>query len=300
MDGIEATGQIRELEKSRQGENGNLPKIPVICLSANAVQGAKELFLSSGMDGFIAKPIEGPALNKALWQFLPEGKYTFIDTKDEKPAAGKPNPREERIRGELLKIKGLDITQGLHYVADNFGTYLSTLKQLSSGMEKGLAVIRDSLAAGDWRSYAVQVHAYKGIFATIGMEAISGWGKRLEDAAKSEDKSLCFAETENFCSALKEFNADLRNTSLFTEEEEHKTEVSAPDMAAKLTSFAEACDEGSSTRIKEALKELAALSLSGAAPDFEAALAETLNLARSLDYDEAAEKARKLVAQLTG
>jgi HPt (histidine-containing phosphotransfer) domain-containing protein len=249
------------------------------------------------MDGFIAKPSEDPALNKALQQFLPEGKYTLTDTRDEKVAPGKPNKREERILKELVKIKGLNILQGLHYVAENFETYISTLKQLSAGMEKGLAVIRNSLAAGDWQSYAVQVHAYKGIFATIGMETISGWGKNLEEAAKGEDKSACFKETEGFCAALTSFNAALRNTPLF-EEEEGKTETGAPDMAAKLTGLAEACDEGGSARIKAAVKELAALSLSGAAPDFEAALAETLNLARSLDYDEAAEKARELAAQL--
>jgi CheY-like chemotaxis protein/HPt (histidine-containing phosphotransfer) domain-containing protein len=301
MDGIEATRRIRELEKSRQDENGNPPNIPVICLSANAVQGAKELFLASGMDGFIVKPIEGAALNRALRQFLPEGKYTFADIKNEKTAARKPNPQEERILKELVKIKGLDIRQGLHYAAENFETYTSTLKQLSAGMEKGLAVIRDTLSAGDWRSYAVQVHAYKGIFATIGMEALAGWGKRLEDAAKGGDKSLCAAETEDFCSALNAFNAALRQTPLFAEAEgEGKTEIGAQGMAAKLTGFADACDEGGSARIKAAVKELAALSLAGAAPDFEAALAETLNLARSMDYDEAAEKARAIVVQLTG
>jgi CheY-like chemotaxis protein/HPt (histidine-containing phosphotransfer) domain-containing protein len=301
MDGIEATRRIRELEKSRQSDNGKFPKIPVICLSANAVQGAEELFLSSGMDGFISKPIEAPALNRTLQQFLPPGKYTFTDAKNDKPGAVKPDSREEGIWGELAKIKGLDMLRGLHYVADDFEIYLSTLKQLSAGMEKGIAVLRDSLAAGDLQAYAVQAHAYKGIFATIGMETISGWGKKLEDAAKGGDTATCLADTEGFCSALKEFDAALRNTSLFVEKQgEDKTEIGAQDMTAKLADLAEACDEGGATRINAAVKELSTLGLSGAAPDFESALAETLDLARSLDYDEAAEAARKLAAQLAG
>jgi CheY-like chemotaxis protein/HPt (histidine-containing phosphotransfer) domain-containing protein len=307
MDGIETTRRIRELEKSRRGGNGNipngkLPKIPVICLSANAVQGAKELFLSFGMDGFIAKPIEGPALNKTLRQFLPKEKYTLTDAdaRAGEAAAGKPNKREERLLLELAKIPGLDIRRGLRYAAENPAIYLSTLKQLSEGMEKGLALIRGSLAAGDWRAYAVRVHAYKGVFATVGVEAISGWGEKLEDAAKGEDKSLCFAETEGFCSALAEFKAALRGTSLFAEAEEGKAEIGVPDMAAKLNAFAAACDEGGSSRVGAALKGLAGLRLSGATPVFEAALEETLNLARSLDYDEAAEKAREIVDQLIG
>jgi signal transduction histidine kinase/DNA-binding response OmpR family regulator/HPt (histidine-containing phosphotransfer) domain-containing protein len=300
MDGIETTRRIRELEKSRRDEKGNPPNIPVVCLSANAVQGAKELFLSSGMDGFIAKPIEAAALNRTLRQFLPEGTYTFVDIKADKTAAAAPNPREDKILQELLKIRGLNIRQGLHYAAESFETYLSTLKQVSQGMEKGIAVIRDSLAAEDWQAYAVQVHAYKGIFATLGVEKISGWGKKLEDAAKGGDTALCAAETEDFCAALTAFNTALRQTSLFAAEGDTKTTISAPDMAAKLTGLAEACDEGGATRIKAAIKELAELRLAGADKEFETALAETLTLAHSLDYDEAAEKARELVVQLGG
>jgi CheY-like chemotaxis protein len=304
MDGVEATRRIREIEKSRQGENGNHPNIPIVCLSANAVQGAKELFLSSGMDGFIAKPIEGPALNKTLRQFLPEGKYTLTDTRDEKVTPGKLNEREERFLKELVEIKKIDILQGLHYAAGSFETYTSTLRQLSAGIKKGLAVIRESLAAGDWRSYAVQVHAYKGIFATIGAQAISDWGAKLEAVSKSEDKSICLEETGDFCASLEEFNAALRGTSLFAEEGgAKKTEISVPDMTVKLARLAEACEEGRSSRIKAAVTELEGLRLApgSAAPSgFDEALAEILGLARSLDYDEAADKARAMGVRLKG
>ncbi|MDR3355703.1 MAG: response regulator [Spirochaetaceae bacterium] len=299
MDGIETTRRIRKLESARQDENGLPPNIPVVCLSANAVHGAEELFLSSGgMDGFIAKPIESAALNEILKKFLPEDKYTFVDKEYDK-ADGEPSKREVRIAEELSHIDGLDIDQGLHYAAESFATYASTLRQLSAGMEKGLVVIRDSLAAKDWKPYTVQVHAYKGICATIGAQALSDRGKKLEDASKSDDKSLCFEETAAFCSALEEFNAALRRTSLFDEEPEgEKTEVSAADMAAKLEDFTEACEEGRSARVKAAIKGLEGLRAPAALPGFENALAEALGMARSMDYDEAAEKAREAVSQL--
>jgi hypothetical protein len=69
-------------------------------------------------------------------------------------------------------------------------------------------------------------------------------------------------------------------------------------MASKLAGFADACMEGCSSRIKAAVKELEGMRLAGASSDFERALAEVLNLARSLDYDEAAGKARETVVQL--
>jgi HPt (histidine-containing phosphotransfer) domain-containing protein len=299
MDGIETTGRIRELEKSRPNENGEVPKIPIVCLSANAVQGAKELFLSSGMDGFIAKPIESAALNETLRKFLPPEKYTLMNAKDNKSASGELTAREKQLFKEFVKIKGLDILRGLHYAAENFETYISTLKQFSAGMEKGLAVIRESLTAGDWQPYIVQVHAFKGICATIGADDLSEWGKKLEWASKSGDKSMCLAETGDFCSALEELNAALRGTSLFAEtSEEDKIEITAGSMAEKIREFAEACEEGRSTRIKAAVKELEGFRLLGASPEFEAALAEILDLARSMDYDEAVEKARELCVRL--
>jgi CheY-like chemotaxis protein/HPt (histidine-containing phosphotransfer) domain-containing protein len=300
MDGVAATRQIRQMEKSLRDAGGEFPALPIICLSANAMRGMEEFFLSSSMDGFIPKPIEAAVLNGVLKRFLPEEKYTLAETEDDDAPAQKDS-RQKRILDELSKIEGLDIDQGLHYVADSFETYTSTLKRLSSGMEKGLALIRKSLEARDWNPYTVQVHAYKGIYATIGARRLSEWGRKLEMVSKGEDKRICLAETEGFCRALEAFNAALRRTSLFAEDEvPDKTETGAAELVPKIAELVKACEEGRSSSIKAVVKELESLRLSGASPAFEAALAETLALANSRDYDEAMEKARELLSQLKG
>lgn len=64
MDGIEATQHIREL-------NVDYCKVvPIIALTANAMSGARELFLNAGMDDFVAKPIEMTELNRVLKKFV--------------------------------------------------------------------------------------------------------------------------------------------------------------------------------------------------------------------------------------
>jgi CheY-like chemotaxis protein/HPt (histidine-containing phosphotransfer) domain-containing protein len=290
MDGIDATERIRGLG---EGEDSAYRTMPILALSANAVQGAKETFLAVGMNGLVSKPIEPSALNGALKQFLPEEKYTLAERPAD--AAEKPNKREERAMEDLANIGGLDSARGLHYAAEKFETYAATLKQFSAGMDKGLAVLRDSLAAEDWKSYAVQIHAYRGICATIGAELLSDWAGKLEGAAKGEDKSVCAAETGAFCASLEALNAALRGTSLFAEgPEEDRSEIGAADMAGKLAAFVEACGEGRFARVKAAAKDLETVRLAGAPPDFASALMEALDLARSLDYDEAAEKAREI------
>lgn len=64
MGGIEATKNLRK----RMSENDN--NIPIIALTANAMDGAEEEYLSHGMDGYLTKPIDVPALKKELEKWL--------------------------------------------------------------------------------------------------------------------------------------------------------------------------------------------------------------------------------------
>ncbi|MDR1971287.1 MAG: response regulator, partial [Treponema sp.] len=305
LDGIEAVKRIRALA----GEASPYTAIPIIALSANAVQGAEELFLAAGMNGFISKPIEGTALNAALKNFLPEEKYTIEEKNTAEDDSTAVDDQGKRILEELAGIPGLNTERGLHYAAGNFATYRQTLKLFSGGLDKGCAVLRKSLTAEDWKPYAVQVHGFKGVCAAIGAAALSDWGKRLEDASKSDDPGLCRVETEAFCEALAGFNASLQKTSLFRKEAAApKTGIRAADYAVKLAAFAEICEEGLPARVKAAAEELEGFSVTdlGAAsadtPAFAETLAsavrEALDLARSMDYDEAAEKLRAAVEQI--
>jgi two-component system, sensor histidine kinase and response regulator len=56
MDGFEATAAIRQEEK-RTGKH-----LPIVAMTANAMKGDRELCLEAGMDGYVSKPINVPAL----------------------------------------------------------------------------------------------------------------------------------------------------------------------------------------------------------------------------------------------
>jgi CheY-like chemotaxis protein len=67
VDGIEATKMIREL-------GGRQKTVPIVALSANAVTGARELFLEAGMNDFLSKPILINELHRMLLRFVPSEK----------------------------------------------------------------------------------------------------------------------------------------------------------------------------------------------------------------------------------
>jgi CheY-like chemotaxis protein/HPt (histidine-containing phosphotransfer) domain-containing protein len=72
MDGVEAAQKIRSF-------GGKYGRLVIIALTANAVQGAKDMFLSNGFNGYLSKPAEMIDLKKILLEWLPKEKVALID-----------------------------------------------------------------------------------------------------------------------------------------------------------------------------------------------------------------------------
>ena len=97
MDGVETVHRIRKLP---------LAKEPVIvALTANAVSGAREMFLSEGFDEFLSKPIESPELERVLKKMLPASLIVYEDmhmnlrTEDAEEDSASGNEEEREIGG---------------------------------------------------------------------------------------------------------------------------------------------------------------------------------------------------------
>ncbi|MBP5385102.1 MAG: response regulator, partial [Lachnospiraceae bacterium] len=68
MDGVEAMKRIRGIS------DGPCKDTPIIVLTANAIAGSKEEYLTQGFDGYLSKPIEYKKLEKTIRTFLPADK----------------------------------------------------------------------------------------------------------------------------------------------------------------------------------------------------------------------------------
>ncbi|MDP2226565.1 MAG: response regulator, partial [Moraxellaceae bacterium] len=69
MDGFEATRHIRQLEGEHR--HGGNPHIPIIAMTASALQGDREKCLAAGMDDFISKPLRLQHLGQIVQGYLP-------------------------------------------------------------------------------------------------------------------------------------------------------------------------------------------------------------------------------------
>ncbi len=74
MPGMDGLTAMREIKKDEEGINKNTP---VICLTADAVSGAKERYIADGFNDYLTKPIDSSALEAMVFKYLPKEKVVF-------------------------------------------------------------------------------------------------------------------------------------------------------------------------------------------------------------------------------
>lgn len=209
MDGLEAVRRIRRM-------NIKQAKVPIVALTANAVKGVESMFLSSGMDDFLAKPVQISELTRVLRKWLSKDKIIELG-QEEKPA----EPVQERPAAEPAGEKSLegisdaafapkqgmvyfpgleflDQEEGLGYCGNMEPVYESVLKTYAEAyaatMEKIIAYDQQK----DFKNLAIQVHGVKGASKNIGADEVSEMAKGLEFAAKAEDQAFIDAHMQEF------------------------------------------------------------------------------------------------------
>ncbi len=290
MDGVEATKLIRELDDPWCRE------MPIIALSANAVSGARELFLSSGMNDFISKPIEGKQLNSILAKWLPAKKQILTHDTALKPAKKELSTFSEGVFEDLRGIDGLDVDSGLSHVGGDSDSYLLILRQFCLELDGYIERVGHLAQDARWWDYSIQAHAMKGIFANIGVESLSKQAYELELAAKNSDFSTCLAKTQPFCEASSIFLHKLKEIKLAEDSVAiDKTPIDVEDFMAALIELKTSCKMGDSDTAEEQFKALASRSFSEAADSVVEEIGELIVM---FDFEIAVDKIKKLLSTI--
>ena len=178
MDGVEATQIIRSKP------DDYYKNIPVIALTANAVNGAREMFLSNGFNGFLSKPIELSSLDRILKQNLPSDKIESFTSMNPKDSEEADSPE---ITADAWTAEYIDTALGISYTGNDTAAYLSILDTYVENGPEGLARIQSLFNTENWKDYVIEVHALKSSSLLIGARQLSEQAKALEAAGNASD-----------------------------------------------------------------------------------------------------------------
>lgn len=156
---------------------------PVIALTANAIAGAKERYLTMGFHGFLSKPIVPAQLEKTIRDFLPEDllEYHHENENDE--------VRKNRVyKVELPEIEGIDWEYALLHFPDTGMVYQTAIDYYNSiGFEiDEIQRYFKDIDSPDFplEDYRIKVHGVKSMSNTIGATSVGGLAKACEYAAR--------------------------------------------------------------------------------------------------------------------
>ena len=245
MDGIETFHYIKQLTDNLNTDT------PVIALTANAVSGAREMFLREGFSDYLSKPVDAVKLERLIKKYLPPElvlKAETLDSEQEATVAG-------NVVGQSLReIEGIDIPMGIQACGSE-ETFRQVLKEFFETIEGRADMIEDYLRKADTRNYTIQVHALKSSARLIGALKLSEEAKYLEECGNREDIETITQRTGVLVSQYRGYRSRLE--PLFTEEDTEERPV-IEDKAWKealsaLSEFVEAFDFDSADSVMQML-----------------------------------------------
>ncbi len=170
IDGYEATKLIREDDRFKD--------LPIIAMTANAMQGDKEKCISSGMNDYIPKPLDFAYFYETLGKWIaPKNINNFIDIES-------LEEKGELFDIEDIKIEGVDIHQALNRMAGDKELLLNQLKRFIKSQENFSKNVLEFLKNDDLESTIREVHTLKGLCGNIGANKLSYKTKTLETYLK--------------------------------------------------------------------------------------------------------------------
>ncbi len=176
MDGYAATGEIRRLQAE-----GKLPPIPVIAITANAIEGDRERCLAAGMDDYLAKPFKAESLLRMLERWL----KTTPTARNESPRPNSSSPPEDE-NNEAIDPATLDMIRAMQpgggdpLIRRVAMLYLGNAETLLSALAQGFA-------SSDIEAIRASAHSLKSSSAQVGAHRLAELCKAVElDARNGE------------------------------------------------------------------------------------------------------------------
>ena len=176
MNGLEATAQIRNPQSAIRNH-----RIPIIAMTAHAMQGDRERCLEAGMNDYVTKPVSPHALADALGKWLP--KETAATTKQ---APGAPKETAS-VSDPEQKAPVFDKAGMMARLMDDEDLARTIAEGFLADLPRQIEELRGYLEAGNAPGAERQAHTIKGASANVGGESLRAVAFEMEKAAKAGD-----------------------------------------------------------------------------------------------------------------
>ena len=171
LDGVETTHIIRRFHPEYDD-------VPIIALTANAVEGTKEMFCREGMNDFIPKPIELRLLASKVKQWIPIEKVQKIHHTR--------NIDKGEKKSDHIVVGDLDIKYAMEFLVSE-ELFWKVLKVYYHSIDKKAKLIKELEEAENWTEYTIEVHALKNSSKQIGAMMLSERAAAMEKAGNARD-----------------------------------------------------------------------------------------------------------------
>jgi len=239
MDGIVTTKKARELGYTQ----------PIVALTANALAGQAEMFMTSGFDDFISKPIDIRQLNAVLNKLVRD-KYpseTIEAARHLKDSLYKNSAQDNFAAGNFAAASQPSINPELAKV------FTRDAEKAAAALE-ALQKKEGDYSEEDIQTYIINVHAMKSALANIGETELSGAALKLEQAGRARDITVMTNETPAFLNSLRTLIGKIKPKD--DNQNGATADTDRPYLLEKLAVIQRACAEFDKKTAKATIAEL--------------------------------------------
>ena len=177
MGGLEATAAIREKEKQTGGH------IPIVAMTAHAMEGDRERCLAAGMDDYVSKPVQAARLYEVIERLVPAGARPRAAMDSEGLLARMDG--DKKLLRRMIEL----------FVAD---------------CPKMMTRIRRALRKQDWEALRSAAHAMKGAAGNFSTDGVFRAAREMEEMARQSDRQGALSGLASLEEHLADLQRELR------------------------------------------------------------------------------------------
>ena len=193
MDGLQATQMIR----SPQSQVVN-HRVPIIAMTANALQGDREKCLDAGMDDYISKPIDLPHLLAVLAHFLKVGQGESV-----------PVPAGPVLTGQSQSVSVFNQAALLKRVMNDQELLREIIQMFLDDMPAQISKLKECVTGEDAQNVAQMAHKIKGAAGNLGGESLQALASAIEKASKAGDWGAIIKLTNELDTGFDQLKSEL-------------------------------------------------------------------------------------------